>query len=171
MELIEWVQQIPNHVSRSLQAPISESVSNISFIAAYLAAIYIASTRQLRLSFLLLIACVFISNSLIYDLVTGWQLHVIYSIIYLSALPYINKLRVMLALFAIASFNILMAWDAANYAYTETMLYINYERVTAFLHMLVIGSAANWRKIIICTHNSVDYLRNIGRNFGYFLHI
>jgi hypothetical protein len=170
MELIEWAQAFKS-LALSQKVTALQNVSNIAYFAAYLSMIHIASTRQLRLSFLLLIACVFISNSLIYDLVNGWQLHAIYSIIYLSALPYINKLRVMLALFAIASFNILMAWDAANYAHTETMLYNNYEHVTAFLHGLVILTSANWRKAIARINMAINHIRISAYNSCFILHI
>jgi len=155
---------------RSLQAPISESVSNFGFIVAYLIAIKFANTRQLRLSFLCLVACLVVSSSVIYDEINGWQLHLIYSIIYLFAVPLTDKLKTMLALFSMALFNGLMIWDAYNYATTETWLYGNYECITACIHVAIICTGVNWRNLIAKLDDSVSHIRYFITNTSCFLH-
>ena len=170
MELELW-EVLTKSLERSSVATLSQSVSNLSYIAAYMAALFVLQTRQLRLSFLCLIGCLLISKSILYDLVNGWQLHVIYSIIYLIAVPYVKQLRVMIALFAMALFNAVMAWDAFNYAHTETYLFTHYQGITALLHLVVIISSSDWRRIGKISNDTFDRLLLIVRNSSSFLHI
>ena len=161
MEYIQIWEVLIKSLERSSEALLSQNVSNFGFMAAYLVAIKFANTRQLRLSFLCLIACLIVSRSLIYDAVNGWQLHLIYSIIYLFAVPLTDKLKTMLALFLMASFNGLMIWDAYNYATTETWLYGNYECITACIHVVIICTGVSWRNIVTKLSDSINNLRAI----------
>jgi len=170
MEYLYLWEALTRSLVRSLQAPISESVSNFGFIVAYLIAIKFANTRQLRLSFLCLVACLVVSSSVIYDEINGWQLHLIYSIIYLFAVPLTDKLKTMLALFSMALFNGLMIWDAYNYATTETWLYGNYECITACIHVAIICTGVNWRNLIAKLDDSVSHIRYFITNTSCFLH-
>lgn len=171
MEILElWVVQIKS-LARSSAVPLSQNVSNFYFISAYILAIVLANTRQLRLSFLCLIACMIISNSVIYELLSGCTLHLAYSIAYFIAVKYVKNIKVMLSLFAMASFNGLMAWDAYCYEHTETWLYLSYERITAFLHVLVIYSCIDWGRINNLVTNTFIFIRNSFSNSSSILHI
>lgn len=170
MEILEWVQ-VCKSLAISSEVELSQNVSNFYFISAYILAIVLANTRQLRLSFLCLIACIIISNSVIYELLSGCTLHLAYSIAYFIAVKYVKNIKVMLALFAMASFNGLMAWDAYCYEHTETWLYLSYERITALLHVLVIYSCIDWGRINNLTINAIGSLRNIISNSSSILHI
>ena len=170
MEYLYLWEVLIKNLARSSEVLLSQNVSNFGFMAAYLVAIKFANTRQLRLSFLCLMACLIVSRSLIYDLINGWQLHLIYSIIYLFAVPLTDKLKTMLALFLMALFNGLMIWDAYNYATTETWLYLNYERITACLHAAIIISCVNWRRVANSARDIFSGLRVLWLNNGYFLY-
>lgn len=170
MELLSWVLAFKS-LALSSAVTISQNGSNLFYIAAYSLAISAIGTRQLRLSFLCLVACIVTSNSIIYDLVNGWQLHIVYSIIYLIAVPYMDKLKVMAAVFLMASFNCLMAWDAYRYAEVETFLFIHYESITAFLHIVVIATGVDWRRIVTIVDGAVNRLLLICRHSSSVLHI
>ena len=170
MEYIHLWEALTKSLARSLQAPISESASNTLFVISYLVIIVLANTRQLRLSFLCLIACLIVSNSVIYDVINNWQLHLLYSIVYLFAVPFADKLKTMLALFLMALFNGLMIWDAYNYATIETWLYSNYEYITACIHVVIICTGVSWRNIITKLSDSINNLRDIITHTGCSLH-
>jgi hypothetical protein len=170
MEHLDLWAHLFKSLVRSSALTVSQSVNSYLFIAAYLIAIKFANTRQLRLSFLCLTACLVISNSVIYESINGWQLHLIYSIIYLFAVPLTDKLKTMLALFLMALFNGLMIWDAYNYATTETWLYGNYEYITACVHVVIICTGVNWRNLITKLDDSVSHIRYFITNTSCFLH-
>jgi len=170
MEYLYLWEVLIKNLARSSEVLLSQNVSNFGFMAAYLVVIKFANTRQLRLSFLCLIACLIVSRSLIYDTVSGWQLHLIYSIIYLFAVPLTDKLKTMLALFLMALFNGLMIWDAYNYATTETWLYGNYEYITACIHVAIICTGVNWRNLIAKLDDSFSHIRYFITNTSCFLH-
>jgi len=170
MEYFELWEALTKSLARNLQAPLSQNVSNLTFVYAYIIAMVISNKRQLRLSFLCLIACLIVSNSVIYDNINGWQLHVFYSIIYLFVVPLLDKLKVMLALFVMALFNGLMAWDAYNYETTSTWLYCNYEFITTCIHAAIICTNVEWRICIIKLNNSIDNIRCIIARASCILH-
>jgi hypothetical protein len=162
MELIEWAVQIKN-LARSSAATLSQSASNLSYLLAYLVAIKICSTRQLRLSFLCLIACLVVSRSVIYEVLDGYQLHLVYSIIYLGGAVLLssNNLTLRALLCCVAAFNWIMAGDAYFYAKTETWLFNNYEGITAFLHVAIICSGIDRGEITRLVDSAIGNIRRI----------
>ena len=158
MEFIEWVQQSKSLVL-SHQVQVSASLSDLFFVGAYLLAILITTNRQLRLSFLCLLICIILSNSALFDVLEGFQVHLAYSIPYLLAVKYIVRLGPMLAVVAMAVFNIGMAMDAYVYSETETWLFINYPVNTAILHGVIIVACIEWGGIIKKLDDTLDFIR------------
>lgn len=147
MEFIEWVQQSKSLVL-SQQVQVSASLNDLIIVGVYLLAILITQNRQLRLSFLCLLICIILSNSALFDVLEGLQVHLAYSIPYLLAVKYIVRLGPMLAVIAMAVFNLGMAMDAYVYSETETWLFINYPVNTAILHGVIIVACIEWGGII-----------------------
>ena len=158
MEFIEWVQQSKSLVL-SQQVQVSASLSDLFFVGAYLLATIITQNRQLRLSFLCLLICIILSNSAVFDVLDGFQVHLAYSIPYLLAVKYIVRLGPMLAVVAMAVFNLGMAMDAYVYSETETWLFINYPVNTAILHGVIIVACIEWGGIIKKLDDTLGYLR------------
>ena len=158
MEFIEWVQQSKSLVL-SHQVQVSASLSDLFFVGAYLLATIITQNRQLRLSFLCLLICIILSNSALFDVLEGFQVHLAYSIPYLLAVKYIARLGPMLAVIAMAVFNLVMAMDAYVYSETETWLFINYPVNTAILHGVIIVSCIEWGGIIKKLDDTLDFIR------------
>ncbi len=158
MEFIQWVLQSKSLVL-SQQVQVSASLNDLIVTGAYLLVILITPNRQLRLSFLCLLICIILSNSAVFDVLEGFQVHLAYSIPYLFTVKYIKRAWPMLAVVAMAVFNIVMATDAYVYSETETWLYLNYSICTAILHCIIIISCIEWGGIIKKLDDSVNYLR------------
>lgn len=162
MEFIEWVQQTRSLERISLPT-MMQSLSNLSFVIAYFAAIKICGTRQLRLSFLCLVACLVVSRSVIYEALDGYQLHIVYSIIYLGGALLLssNNLTLRALLCCVAAFNWIMAGDAYFYAKTQTWLFNNYESNTTLLHAAIICAGIDRGEIARLVNSAIDSLRRI----------
>lgn len=158
-------------LERNLPAAINENVSNLTFIFAYVLALAITDTRQLRLSFFCLVSCVLMSSSLIYDYLEGYTLHLGYSIIYLFCVKYIKELKAIIALCIMAWFNLLMSWDAYHYATIETWLFNNYIGITTCCHCIIIFVCIDWRRIINSVNNMLSDLRHLWLNNCHFLYL
>lgn len=158
MEFYEWVQLSKSLASQ--QSNLLASVSDSALIAAYLVALKLASNRDLKLAFLCLLICITFSSSFAYDIVGGAEVHLIYSAPYLIAVQHVRDIRAKLSLFAMASFNCIMAWDYNAHSY-QTWLSNNFEANTAIIHFLILGCCADRSRLRKAAADTAEWLYSL----------
>lgn len=134
-----------------------------SYAAVYIIAAILIKTKDALTALIACILCQVFCSSIVYSMVSGYDLHLSYSIVYFVAASTIKSQKAKIACFIMAAFNVLMAKDAYDFPTTQTWLYLNYEFITALLHALVISACIEWREVWLRANDCFNNLRHGGR--------
>lgn len=134
-----------------------------SYAAVYIIAAILIKTKDALTALIACILCQVFCSSIVYSMVSGYDLHLSYSIVYFVAASTIKSQKAKIACFIMAAFNVLMAKDAYDFPTTQTWLYINYEFITALLHALVISACVEWHGVRLRANDCFNNLRHSSR--------
>lgn len=136
--------------------------SDLVIVAAYVLVALILTSKGVIAPFLAVMICCAYSNSVLFDVSTAVQAHLFYVITYLIIilLSFDKRVKasrqVRISMFMMVILNVVMAWDAHNYANIQTWHYLNYATNTALIHILIICTLFAGRKRIL--HNNLLYV-------------
>lgn len=129
--------------------------SDLVIVAAYVLVSLILTSKGVIAPFLAVLICCIYGNSSLFDASTAVQAHLFYVITYLIIilLSFDERIRASnpakLSMFMMVILNVVMAWDAHNYANIQTWHYLNYATNTTLIHLAIICTLFAGRKRIL----------------------
>ena len=186
MELSEWELLLNPIVTLSLNLSQSLSQSQLAslplnnfILVVYTATLMFTQKASVAKTSLAFILCVFVGYTWV-NVLAGWQLYFILSIIYGLTIVSIRQVKVMISCCIMMSFTIYMIFDEALYGADKTMLqewvgtgkyktwaWVHYELVTCFIHCLIISASIKWRPQLL--RRGMEWLANLVRGVGHSL--
>lgn len=151
-EILPWVHQLKSLVqANSLLQSETISLASLIFLG-YLILIALKFTVSRAILLLAVSLCIMISYSPLYSLLTEYEYHLIFALIYAIAttrlyrrkgFARVNAAQIKMAAGCciMAIFNIFMAMDAYTNEGIQTWAYKNYEVITLGVHVLIMSAA------------------------------
>jgi len=151
-EVLLWVQESARKVV------VEQTASNL-LVGLYAIAYIINKKATFLVAFLLV---EFYGYSSMFDVLTNPQYYLGYMVIYTLTYWYVFKCygvnKTLLGYVTLIVFELTMAMDAVFYAKTETILYNSYTYIIVFVHLYIIISLFEWKRI---KHNMGVFARGL----------
>jgi hypothetical protein len=156
---------------------VNSIVPNLLFAAMYLAAYFTFSkTKDTSRLFAASLACQIYGLSPLYNLTLSYDpplVFLVYASIYITVIRYLSNYKTMIACFIMASFECVMYKAYLNELGSRSLaswMYVNYESIVAFLHLVIIFSVVKWSIFRSYCRNVFDLLSGFVVRYRNFLH-